>query len=165
MKIKKEIFESYNLGNNIYTCHGRSRAFSRRFYKSFSIKPGVASSEDAYSYLYAKSHSFRYAFVRNARIYYKLPGNLADHQKQSIRFLQSKNHLTKEFSREFVESEYRLPKWIILKSFLKGFLAHPGLAVLYIFLLTGMEIKSLFSDFSSAKWEVAKSSKLLIKSS
>lgn len=165
MKIKKEIFESINMGNNVYTCHGRSRAFSRRFYKSFSVKLGVASPEDAYSYLYAKSHDFRYAFVKEAKIYYKLPGNLTDHQKQSLRFLQSKNHLAKEFTREFIESEYRLPKGIVFKSFLKGFLAHPLMTCLYIMLLAGMEIKSLSTDFSTPKWEIAESSKVLIKSS
>ena len=41
MLLKKDIFESYNEGNNIYTCHGRARGFSKKLYKSISFNKNI----------------------------------------------------------------------------------------------------------------------------
>ena len=41
MLLKKDIFESFKKGNNIYTCHGRARALSRPLYRSITFNEKV----------------------------------------------------------------------------------------------------------------------------
>ena len=38
MDFKRQLFESKNQGNNVYTCHGRARAFSKKLYKQLVFK-------------------------------------------------------------------------------------------------------------------------------
>src|SRR6185503_4888530 len=47
--MKQEMAEQWDSGQNIYMCHGHSRAFSRGFAKEFRWP--LAFAEDAYSYL------------------------------------------------------------------------------------------------------------------
>ena len=88
MKIKRVIFEKFNDGNNLFTCYGVARAFSKRLYSELRYKNSVG--EDAYSYLFCISNNFKYRHMKNAIAFYKLPDNMGDHEKQSIRFVQSK---------------------------------------------------------------------------
>ena len=49
-ELKTNIYQQINNGNNIYTCHGRARAFSKTFYKK--IKWPHTYPEDSFSYLF-----------------------------------------------------------------------------------------------------------------
>lgn len=158
MLMKKEIFESYKNGNNIYTCHGRARALSKRLYKSVRFHPDVVA-EDAYIYLYTLANGFVYEFARKANIHYRLPGTLADHQKQSVRFFKSYRQLRKEFGAAFIRKQTRLPKRFITPVVLKYFLKYPLTLGLYLSVLIMMQIRSLFATDIKATWVVAKSSK------
>lgn len=158
MKFKKYTFESYKKGDNIYTCHGRARGFSRRLYKSIFFKH--SGGEDAFSYLFCKFHRFSYTFVKDAEVFYKLPSNFSDHERQSLRFYRSQEYLSQEFNKNFVRSEYRLPQSLVLKSILK-FLSTNPLIVVYFFLTSIMKIKSLLKRQLNETWDISVSSKIV----
>ncbi len=160
MKLKKYIFENISDGNNLYTCHGRARAFSKKLYKSIKFTDAVA--EDAYSYLYCISRKMKYQFVPNTEIFYKLPVNYSDHKKQSIRFIKSKEALNEEFGKDFVTKNYRLPFVSSTISLVKFFIKKPLNVSLYIALFTFMKLKSLTTS-TKITWEISQSSKKLRK--
>lgn len=160
MEIKKQIFDSYKNGNNIYTCHGRARAFARKFYKTFSFKETIVD-EDAYSYLYCVSHNYKYEFAKNAKVFYRLPGNLRDHERQSLRFLSHKGQLMNEFGKDFVNNQYHLPVLTVIKYFFMHFLKSPTSVIAYITLFGWLKIKSIFSKHVESKWDISSSSKML----
>src|SRR3989344_1399036 len=118
MDFKKFIFTGYREGNNLYTCHGRARAFSRSLYTSIHFGDTIA--DDAFSYFFCKANNFKYYFAQDVKVYYQLPKTFTDHEKQSIRFFQAKKDLGKVFAKELVQSEYQLPLALTLQSFLRS---------------------------------------------
>src|SRR3989344_4699217 len=142
MLLKKDIFESYKEGNNIYTCHGRARAFSKRLYTSIRFNKNIVA-EDAYAYLYAVGNKFKYVFAKNANIHYQLPSTFKDHQKQSVRFIQSYKQLAREFGKSFIAQETKLPKRIALPFVFQYFLKYPLTLFLFVSILVYMSVRSL----------------------
>lgn len=158
MQLKKEIFEKLNDGNNIYTCHGRARAMTRKLYKSIHFSPDVVA-EDAYAYLYVVSKGLKYIFAKEANVHYLLPQNLADHTKQSVRFVKSYQQLKKEFGTELINRETRIPKKIAIPVFMKYFFRYPLTLTIYLVILIAIRIKSAFRFKQRATWEISRSSK------
>lgn len=158
MLLKKDIFESYKNGNNIYTSHGRARAFSKKLYSSIMFNKNIVA-EDAYAYLYAIFNKFTYIFAKEANVHYRLPGTFKDHQKQSIRFIQSYKQLAYEFGKSFIAKETRLPKRVVLPYVFKYFLRYPLTLFLYVLILAYMRVRSLFVDEMNLAWGVSESTK------
>lgn len=158
MKLKKYIFENINNGNNLYTCHGRARGFSKRLYKMIKFKDSVA--EDAFSYLYCITRGMKYAYVGSTQIFYKLPTDFKDHQKQSIRFIKSQKELAKNFGNKIVTDNYHLPLGHLSFGTLKFSLKNPISMITYISLFAYLKVKALFLN-TKITWEVSKSSKNL----
>ena len=158
MLLKKDIFEAYKQGNNIYTCHGRGRAFSKKLYSVMRFTENIVA-EDAYGYLYTVYSNFKYIFAKNANIHYRLPGTFKDHQKQSVRFIQSYKQLADEFGEEFIKRETRIPLHIVVPIVMKYCLKYPLTLFLYMSILIYMRIRSLFVNEISQKWVIAKSTK------
>lgn len=158
MLLKKDIFESYKEGNNIYTCHGRARAFSKKLYTSIRFNKNIVA-EDAYAYLYTIHNKFTYIFAKNANIHYRLPGTFKDHQKQSVRFIQSYKQLAREFGESFIAQETKLPKRIALPFVFQYFLRYPLTIFLYVSTLVYMRVRSLFVNEMTVTWGVSESTK------
>lgn len=158
MLLKKDIFESYKNGNNIYTCHGRARALSKKLYKSIKFKTSVVA-EDAYAYLFTIYNKFSYKFAKNANIHYRLPGTFKDHQKQSVRFIQSYKQLTSEFGVKFIDKETTLPPRMALPYVFKYFLKYPLTLVLYALIFCYMKFRSVFVNEMKETWVIAESTK------
>lgn len=159
MKLKKGMFYKYKNGQNLFTCCGRARAFSKEFYKTISFK-NVPLSEDAYSYLACISRNRTYYPVKNAKVWYRLPTSLEDHQKQSVRFFQSTKELEKAIPTLDVQKEYKLPKNLLLQSFLQFIVKEP-IILFYFPILIYYKLVSLLLPFSKSNWDIAKSSKKL----
>lgn len=159
VNIKTHLFNRFKNGNNIYTCHGRARAFSKQLYKKMKFKDSVG--EDAYSYMYTKWNGFLYKNVPSAKVIYKLPENVEDHKKQSIRFMQTKDMLSKIFGTDATEYEYKIPLSDLLLSFFLVFLKEPTRVVSYVGLFMYMKIKSITEDITSDTWSTSRSSKTL----
>lgn len=136
--IKNKIYSSWRDGNNIFNCHGRARAFSKDFLKELQWKEVL--SEDGYSYLLCIKKGYQFAYQPNTQVFYRSPVNFKDHQRQSSRFLNSVEELSKYFQRSFVEKEYNLPKKTVLKEFLLYFFKNPFLAGAYFTILSLVRI-------------------------
>lgn len=160
-EFKNFIYQNYKNGNHIYTCHGRARAFSRQLFRSLFIPFRFynIAGDDAFSYLYCKSHHFKYQYAKSAVLLYKLPMNFSDHQKQSHRFFVSQKELSKKFDKKFVQHEYYLPISLVLKSTLRSIFKNP-LIFIYFIIVFLLKIRSLFNNKSTPIWSIAKSSKI-----
>lgn len=156
MKFKKYIFENYKNGNNLYTCHGRARAFSKKLYKSINFIESVG--EDAYSYFYVVSNNFKYRFVKNTQVYYHLPEDFKDHEKQSIRFYKTLRLLEKDFGKALLQKENYITLGLLIKALIKYLFVNPLIAF-YFLIATFLKIKSLFTKEISGAWSVSESSK------
>jgi glycosyltransferase involved in cell wall biosynthesis len=156
LEFKLRLFELINHGNNIYTCHGRARAFSRRIYSRNIFKESI--NEDAYSYLYCIYHGYQYRYQNDLVIHYQLPRTHRDHALQSIRYFQSKNVSESEFGDEFVSRAYTIPKSLVMKALPLAIYKYP-LLIPYIFIAVYLSIKSRFSKRTENTWVVSQSSK------
>ncbi len=154
---KKTIFQNYKKGLNLFTCYGAGRAFSKNLYRSITFTESVG--EDAYSYLYCLKNGFKYANMKDAKIYIKLPDNLLDHKKQSLRFNDSKERFNEIFGKDFIRKEYHLPIGLILKKAITCFFRRPLLMTFNVLVTLYMRILSLFSKKSSNVWDISISTK------
>ncbi len=157
MKFKKYVFYKYKNGQNIYTCCGRARAFSKKLYKTISFK-NAPLSEDAYSYIACTSRNCKFYPVKNARVWYRLPTSLEDHKKQSVRFFQSVKELENAIPTSDIRKEYKLPKNLLLQSFLQFSIREP-IILFYFPILIYYKLVSLVLPFYKGSWDVANSSK------
>ena len=159
VQIKHVIYSALKNGNNIYNCYGVSRAFSKKMYTSLRFTNSIG--EDAFSYLFCIQHKMKFTYVPETFVYIKIPDNLSDHQKQSLRFIQSKKLLEKEFGTQETQREYMLPFTLVLKSVLSYFIKRPLHVMLYICIYLSMIIQSFFTKNIKNTWDIAKSSKQL----
>lgn len=159
INMKTEMFESYRNGQNVYTCHGRARALSKRLYKELRFNNSVG--EDAYSYLFTVTNNFIYKNVPGAKIYYKLPHTKSDHANQSIRFIQTKKMLSDEFGKNVAEREFYIPKSLTIKAFAKSFIKNPFYTTLYIATYIYMTTMAKRTKQIGNTWTISQSSKSL----
>lgn len=159
MEVKRSAFESYNEGNNLYTCHGRARAFSRNFYRNYLANPDV-SADDAYSYIMCVQMGYTYQYAPKAALLYRLPQNLKDHFRQSTRFFQGEKQLLRYFPHATIEKYFALPFKTKVSSLLQFALNYPTSFVAYIGILLFSKLHS-FQPTTSGKWNAASSSKVL----
>lgn len=154
--IKEYISNGINEGDNLFNCHGRVRAFSKRLYKMIVFDKSI--HEDAYSYLYTKANNFKFKFVKSAFVYYKLPTNFEDHFMQSNRFIKKREILEKNFGQTQVKNAYKIPLLLGIYSFLRVFIKHPIYTTLYVLIIIAVRVKSIYFSPSNL-WIISKSSK------
>ncbi|HSX39732.1 MAG TPA: glycosyltransferase [Candidatus Saccharimonadales bacterium] len=157
---RRNVHESVNNGNNLNTCHGSHRAFSKRFYKVLYFPGSVA--EDAYSYLACIQNGFTYTYAKDAVAFIKLPDNLKDHKTQSARFYHSETKLSSYFDLSFVKQN---TKWPVKEFFVEGFklfFKQPIEAVLYVLVSVYVMLSVIFEKKElSDTWKTVASSKLV----
>lgn len=159
MKLKKNIYQHVNQGQNVYTCYGPARAFSKRLYSKLKFKHSVG--EDAYSYFFCKKKNMIFLAIEEAKVYYKLPDKLADHLNQSLRFNSSRDLLEKEFGKEIVMKEYALPFNIILVQTFKSIIEAPQLFINYLLITVFIKMVSILKKETNDIWKIAHTSKLV----
>ncbi|MBP7927520.1 glycosyltransferase [Patescibacteria group bacterium] len=156
MDIKTALFETYADGENVYTCHGAARAFSRRFYKSFKF--GASVGEDAHSYYFAKHNGFNYYYAKDAVCYIRCPSNLKDHINQSVRFFKAK---AESMSLDVVLPEIKFltlnSAWLLLPFLFRK----PVKTTLYAFIVFYTILITKTRKQNSQVWQVSTSSKVL----
>lgn len=160
MAFKTEVFESYKNGLGVFTCHGRARAFSRKFYQKLRLPKNVMA-EDAYSYLKAVKLKATYFYVKNTTAWYQLPKNPEDHLLQSQRFFRSMAQLEEYFDADFLAQQFYLPKTLLIKSMLKHALQQPILMANYVYLVIESKFKAITNPGGSSHWTMSESSKAL----
>lgn len=157
--VKKDVSENFDGGRNLFTCHGVARAFSKNIYKNFNFPQIV--SEDAYSYLWCVSNGYKYDYAKEASVNYKLPDNLKDHEKQSLRFYKGQKKLQEIFGAGYVKKAHSLPKNLIFKKSIKHLLKYPLASIFYIAILFYMKAKSYFGPEVKIRWEISESTRSL----
>lgn len=157
MEIKTAVFESYLNGNNVYTCHGTARAFSKKLYQKISFSHSVG--EDAYSYLFAAFNKLPYYYVKDTEVFFRLPTALEDHNKQTKRFNQSKTQFVHEFGESFVKKMYDLPQQMIIRETLKKAFTSPFSTALFVIIFFLTKIKTPKEQPIGNTWDIAMSSK------
>ncbi len=157
--LKREIFRRWKDGQNVFECHGRSRIFSKKFYKKI-IWPDDCV-EDAYSYLFAAANTIPFLFISRTAVYFREPQTLRDYFRQSSRFLQSGVVLKKYLGTDFVRQEYKLPKSLVIKTVFRELLRHPLLTLGYLGVHFLSQIVAKFKVFDQSLIEPSKTSKKL----
>ena len=118
MSLKENAIRNLNHSQNIYACRGPVRAHSKSLYKHLSLS-SKALGDDMYTYLYAKTHGFKFLYTTDTLVYFQVPVSISDHRKQSIRFMQSQEKIEKEFNKEFVRHEFSVPLLFKLQQVIK----------------------------------------------
>lgn len=162
MELKSVLFRFLNNGNNIYKCYGLARAFSSKFYKTLHFP--VSIGNDMYSYLECLSRGLQFRYVPESVVLYNLPENMADYQKQSLRFFASKTEQEKIFGTEFVKAHTRISFWVYFyAAFLSAptLLKHPLVSIAYFFIQLYIRVRGESRSANSKKqvWDIATSSK------
>ena len=155
---KRHLIESWNNGNNIYTCHGRCICMTKKLFKKINYKGIIA--DDALAYLTAIKLGYLYRYIKNVYVTYKLPQTIQDHSKQSSRFLQSQKQLRQLFNSTFVKKEYFIPLHVMIPRTLEFLIKHPLSMTLYLLMFISITITSLTNSRSKAVWDIATSSKI-----
>ena len=156
---KRRLFREWKNGQNVFRCHGRSRAFSKKIYKQIVWPDDCV--EDAYSYLFVAKRGFSFHFVSRTAVYFRTPQTFYDYVKQSSRFLQSEETLRKHLGADFIKSEYQLPRLITIKIMASEFLRHPFLTLGYIGLHILSRVAAKFMTFHQSRIEPSITSKKL----
>ncbi len=155
---KQELYESWNNGNNLYTCHGRAICMGKKLYPHVKYEGIVA--DDAQVFITSQQLGMNYKFVKEAKVYYKLPQTFKDHAKQSARFLQNGKQFSRNFKAEFVKKLYTIPLNILVPVTLRYLLRKPIHMTLYIMLFIYLKINSFIQRDNNSVWAVAESSKI-----
>jgi peptidoglycan/xylan/chitin deacetylase (PgdA/CDA1 family) len=158
MRVKTEVFEGYNKGNNVYTCHGTARALSKRFYKGLEFKEGPG--EDAHSYFSCIKSGYEYKYIKDTFIKYRLSDNFTDYQKQNLRFIKSKELMFERFGKDYAGKKYKLPILLVITTVIKFAIKAPvssfSYLIIYLFSYFGYVPNSVPKN-----WESSKSSKVV----
>lgn len=160
MEVKDILFDSYNRGDNVYTCHGPVRAHSKRLYKRLFFPMSVGN--DMFSYFDCKVHGYSYKYIKSTVVYYKLVRTLPDHIKQGLRFGVAKKKQIKYFGTDIVNAAFKEPfseikrRW---KSIVKKIISNPILSFSYLILSIYLSILSTHKKRIPEAWEISASSK------
>jgi glycosyltransferase involved in cell wall biosynthesis len=159
MRIKSIIFDQFNYGNNLYTCHGLARAYSKKLYKKLRFPISVGN--DMYSYLYCVAYKYTYAYAKDAIAWYRLPETYSDHKKQSLRFFVSGNEQVKYFGKKLIDESITIPRDIYKKSMFKVLpiiIQNPLKTMAYYIIQLTLRFESK-SHIETDTWDIALSSK------
>ncbi len=156
-ELRSDIYRKIRYGINVYTCHGRARAFSRQFYKHI-VWPDDCP-EDSYSYLRCLEQGYKFAYEPLAKVIFRSSSSLSDHKKQSLRFADGKIKLEKYFSAEFVRKQFQIPMSILLTSILKFLFLHPFETLSYILVSIYLRLLPKNKEIDHSRWEISLSSK------
>lgn len=154
----RDMFKSINNGKTYFLCPGGLRAFKQDLYRKLRF-PKIAG-EDMYSFMFAVQNNFGFAYAPNAIAYFNTPSTIADHEKQSTRFVHAQANLRKIFGKEFTQTYEKASTKAILRHIVTSFVHNPFLMVSYICLLTYMRMRAIIlPSKTNGLWEVVSSSK------
>lgn len=146
--------------SKLYFSDGRIRAFRRTMYSGMRFPN--ASADEAFSFLYGESNSFRFAVAKKALVRYALPSTFTDYMLQMRRFLRSKYVQDSNFDRSFVASFYTIGSWIKFRALISIFWSDPFWMALYVLSIPLSRI-SHWTDRASetGTWRMIRSTKKL----
>jgi hypothetical protein len=93
-------------------------------------------------------------------IYYRSPSTFSEYMRQSIRIKMSQGELNEYFTKDILD--YKIPKIIILVTFVQSLLAHPLFFCGYMGLFIISKVIPMKQEVSS--WEPVASTKKILAS-
>lgn len=152
------IGQAWRKGDNYLLSNGRCLAFRTEHLRKM-ILPDHIVNADAYFYFENKRRGGKFAWAREARVFIKNPKYIAEHLRQSRRFLFSQEELSRYFDKTIAE-EYAVPRYIQLEGLKKELSADPLHCLLYLGILVYAKLtQGRDSDYRSPLWKVNVSTK------
>ena len=122
-----------------WSIDGRVFAMSRDFYQHLFLP--LSQAEDQFIFYTCIKEGRKFVWAEDAVFYYELPQSFADFSKQWSRYYFYTNKSRQEFSREFIDTDMRVPGFrrIIVSSILR----HPlcGLAWALCYLMSKIDFR------------------------
>lgn len=144
-----------------YRCLGQVRAFSKRMYKALYLPPEVGSSEDVYSFFFAKSKNFNVVYAPKAVVLFRLVSTKKDYIKQLSRLVGVHKRMDEFFSSELVRKYETMTTADKLRALVyMAFRTTPYIVLCYLGLHVYTRIVARFTR-QEAVWDIANSSKIL----
>lgn len=138
-------------GNNIFGCNGGCLAIKAKLAKQIEF-PNLIN-EDDYIYFSCIAKGYKFRYVQEAVVYYKLPNNLKDYLRQIFR--SNPEAVSQNISKYFgkiVDEEYYRPFFFYFRSIMRAFLANP-LGTVYITFIN--ILTKPFFPFISKKYKLS----------
>lgn len=155
--IVNRIIRDWKSGDNYLSSIGRCLAFRTKWIKRFNIPDEVVST-DSYSYIKNKRMGGVFEYITEVAILYKKTQKLNEHLRKSSRFQHQKQEMSRYFGD--LNTEYKIPKWILTKSAVGEFLHNPIKFILFlgVYLYTRI-FKISIKQSLNPVWEVDFSTK------
>ena len=118
-----EVRVRYNKGDNVHNARGCAMATRRTFSKNIHI-PDKLASESQYVYFLIKQRQKKFAFAKDALVYYRKPESIHDYLLQFKRSAPESLKLTAIFGEE-IKEYYKIPKLYKIKGVIASFLQQP----------------------------------------
>lgn len=125
------IKEQVNNGNNLYTCDGKILAISRAFAKKIDLHHESVGNVDLYLYFFCRSAGFRYRYVKEPTIYFRLPRTARDVFNQTQRATISRRIGFSRWEKEY-RAEVAAVRWYLWVSLVWETLKNP-IGAAYVF--------------------------------
>ncbi len=89
--------------SDMHRCLGRARGFSRNFYKHFKLPKEADRVEDTYSFFFAITNNYKFRYVPEALVNFRLPSKSMDYIRQMRRYFNAPNTISKFFDKDIIE--------------------------------------------------------------
>ncbi len=149
----KKIRDCIRKKSPAYDCNGRLFAIASTIAHTITIPDTPA--DDMYIACQAQHLGYPIFFAEEAKIQYKLPGNLRDYTNQHMRY--DKHTMKAYFSPEFLK-QYKISGLAIAKILLLGCIKQPIIGTAYCVLRISIKFLSLFYT-STTVWKINSSTK------
>lgn len=146
-------------GKSKFTCDGKILALKKSFYKSLKLLSASTATVDIYLYFENLRQRRKYAFAKDAIVYYRLPETIGDFRNQEERTRKGFEIMRGHFGK-IVEAEHWIPRKLYWLSSLKVFLKYPLESLFFKIFINSFYILQRNKEFK--KWRLAKSTKHLL---
>lgn len=99
--------ENIDGGNNVHNHISRVSIISRKLYKKIKL-PAGCQADDHYLFFICIKNGFKFKFVKNAKIYFRVSEHFFDYVKQQTRWMDSTNPLHEQLG-PWIEPLYVVP--------------------------------------------------------
>lgn len=148
---------NYRGGVSRFTVDGKILAIRKGLANKLSLDKNDTGNTDIFIYFACFKKGFKYAFAKEAQVFYRLPETFADFRNQEQRTRRSFEVLRQQFG-GIVEKEWAVPKRLYVFDLLKVFLKYPLKAVIF---KIGNSFYLLPKKKSFRTWKLAKTTKEL----
>jgi len=121
----------FNHGDNVHNIRGCVMALRSEFAKTIRF-PAEIVSDAQYIYFYAQSKNAKFAFAKDAIVFYRKPSNVKDYFLQTKRSDPEEKRLRIIFG-EKIKAKYKIPKSVSAIALFKTFLEDPIFTLMAVF--------------------------------